>query len=268
MRETLNSAIDVSRDERIKSSPSSKGNQIKWRTRDGYWLKADDMGFEGLSEAVAARLLEQTNIDDYAWYETCIITEEGVSYRGCISRDFLAPGEKLITLARLYETHGLDIYAEFDRKSATMRLNDLIKSVTEWTMLEDFGPWLGKLLEFDAFILNEDRHLQNIAVILKQDAGFRLMPVFDNGAAFMSDTRRDYPLTVATSRLISKVRSKPIVTHFDKQIDAVRDVIGLSLKFEGDITADLKDIEHYDNVEINRVARIIIISSRRYPYLF
>jgi len=60
---------------------------------------------------------------------------------------------------------------------------------------------------------------------------FQLMPIFDNGAAFLSDTRRDYPLTSPTVKLIDKVRCKPIVTHFDKQIDAVREVVGLSFAY-------------------------------------
>ena len=46
MRKISNSAISVTRDERINSAPSSKGNQIKWRTGNGLWLKADDFGYE------------------------------------------------------------------------------------------------------------------------------------------------------------------------------------------------------------------------------
>jgi len=132
----------------------------------------------------------------------------------------------------------------------------------------EFGTWLGKLLEFDAFILNEDRHLHNIAVILKPDESFRLMPVFDNGAAFISDTRRDYPLTVPTVQLIDKVRCKPIVTHFGKQLEAVREVVGLSLKLERDVRLEAEPIDPYDDLELGRVKQVISIQSRRYPYLF
>jgi len=129
MKKTLSSAISVTRDERVMSSPNSKGNQIKWRTRYGFWLKADDLGYEGLAEAVAFELLEGSNIQSYVPYTPCIITEEGVEYRGCASEDFLEIGESLITIHRLYETHGRDVYAEFDGKSAVQRLGELIESV-------------------------------------------------------------------------------------------------------------------------------------------
>jgi len=268
MKKILSSAINVSRDERVDSSPSSKGNQIKWRTYDGFWLKSDDLGYEGLSESIASELLKKSNIQSYAPYVPCIITEEGVEYRGCISEDFLTSGESLITISRLYETHERDIYAEFEGKNASRRLSEMIETVTGFTKLQEFGSWLGKLLEFDAFILNEDRHLHNIAVIRRLDNSFRLMPIFDNGAAFLSDTRRDYPLTAPTSILINKVRCKPIVTLFDKQIDAVSEVVGLSLKLELNINFEAGSHKYYDSKEVGRIKQIIDIQSKRYPHLF
>ena len=263
-----NSGISVTRDERIDSSPSSKGNQIKWRTKTGLWLKADDLGYEGLSETIASKMLKDSNIGSYVTYAPCCIMEEGVKYRGCVSEDFLKPGESLITLQRLYETHGRDAYAEFDGKSASSRLSGLIESVTIITKLQDFGLWLGKLLEFDAFILNEDRHLQNIALVINTDEKFSLMPVFDNGAAFLSDTMRDYPLTAPTSKLISKVRSKPIVTSFDKQNEAVKEVVGLSLKLGRYADFEAGDFEYYNEEEVRRVKNVIKAQSMRYPNLF
>lgn len=265
---TLSSAISVSRDERVDSSPSSKGNQIKWRTRDGFWLKADDLGYEGLSEAVASELLKGSNIQSHVPYAPCIINEESVEYRGCVSDDFLAPGESLITIYRLLETNGYNADALFDGKSAPEKLRILIETVTSIAKLPDFGKWLGRLFEFDAFILNEDRHLHNIALIIALDEQFRFMPVFDNGAAFLSDTRRDYPLTSPTFRLIDKVRGKPIATHFEKQIGAVRDVIGLSLRLDHSACLESEAFNRYREDEIGRVKQVIEIQSSRYPYLY
>jgi len=94
------------------------------------------------------------------------------------------------------------------------------------------------------------------------------MPVFDNGAAFLSDTRRDYPLTSPTIRLIDKVRSKPIVTHFDKQIVAVREVVGLSLKLSNTEKLESGAFDRYDKDEIMRVRHVIKLQSERYSYLF
>ena len=74
MKEILSSEISVTRDERVDSAPSSKGNQIKWRTHDGLWLKADDFGYEGLSEVAAAQLLIGSNILSHVPYAPCMIT--------------------------------------------------------------------------------------------------------------------------------------------------------------------------------------------------
>ena len=268
MRKISSSAISVTRDERIDSAPSSKGNQIKWRTRNGLWLKADDFGYEGLSEAVAARFLELSNISQYAWYDTCTIKEDIVEYRGCVSRDFLESDERLITIFRLYEANGIDLYSEFEGKSAVDKLNRLIDNIARWTNLAEFGAWLGRLLEFDAFILNEDRHLQNIAVISNTGGGFRLMPIFDNGAALLSDTRRDYPLSASVSKLIEKVRSKPIVTSFSRQIEATNSAVGLSLEFTCRPSLDHNDFPQYTEEEINRAEKVVEIQTKRYSYLF
>jgi len=268
MKKTLSSEISVTRDERVDSSPSSKGNQVKWRTHSGLWIKADDLGYEGLAETVASKLLEKSNLTSFAPYAQCIITEEDVKYRGCVSDEFLAPGESLITIHRLYEIHTRDVYAELDGKSAAQKFADLIESVTSMTRIREFASWFGRLLEFDAFILNEDRHLHNIAVIRKADESFRLMPVFDNGAAFLSDYKRDYPLSAKTIRLIDKVRSKPIVTQFDKQIAAVREVVGLSLKLNSNTEFAPDAFSYYSDDELGRVNQVIKIQSNRYPHLF
>ena len=268
MKEILSSVISVTRDERVNSAPSSKGNQIKWRTYKGIWLKADDFGYEGLSEVVAAQLLKGSNIHSHVPYSPCMITEDGIKYRGCVSEDFLLHGESLVTIYRLLASNEHDVDVMFQGKSAQDRLHDLISVVTALTELDDFGVWFGKLLEFDAFILNEDRHLHNIAVILKDNGQFRLMPVFDNGAAFLSDTRRDYPFSAPTTRLVDKVRSKPIVTHFRDQIKAVADVVGLSLKLQPCFKLELGGFCCYNDKEVGRVRQVIDIQANRYPYLF
>lgn len=50
MNETLSletSNIVVRSKDRVISSTSSKGNQIKWSV-NGCWIKADDLGYKGL----------------------------------------------------------------------------------------------------------------------------------------------------------------------------------------------------------------------------
>ena len=39
---------------------TSKGNQLKWKC-DGYWYKADHMGYEGLAETIVSAMPEKSN---------------------------------------------------------------------------------------------------------------------------------------------------------------------------------------------------------------
>ena len=49
---------------------SSKGNQLKW-SKNGIWYKADNLGYEGMSETVVSKLLIKSDLkkDAYVSYE-------------------------------------------------------------------------------------------------------------------------------------------------------------------------------------------------------
>ena len=53
---------------------SSKGNQLKFE-RDGIWYKADNLGYEGLSEYVVSELLKLSSLreDEYTCYDQEIL---------------------------------------------------------------------------------------------------------------------------------------------------------------------------------------------------
>lgn len=74
--------------------------------------------------------------------------------------------------------------------------------------------------------------MHNVAVIRKTDGTYRLMPLFDNGAAFCSDTTKDYPLTMPVNTCIRNVKAKPFNTIFKKQVAACRELYGSHLKVE------------------------------------
>jgi hypothetical protein len=274
MNEILSSGIKdsfrVTVEDRVKASASSKGNQIKWRRSDGIWAKADDLGYEGLAEETASRLLARSNFEPYVIYTACQICEEENIYTGCVSADFLGPGESLMTLARLFQADGLRYDNDMETMTAFERLQYLVEHTERITGMKNFGKWLGMLLEFDCFILNEDRHLNNIAVVQKVDGTFTPMPVFDNGAALLSDTLRDYPMGMPTTIGIRKVKSKPIATSFEKQLAAVRELVGISLRFDCTPEQMVEEVDsfEYSSQIVSRVKDILSHQARRYPYLF
>jgi len=84
--------------------------------------------------------------------------------KGCRSRNFRVEGEELVTFEKLYRVMT--------------------------------GMSLAKLLEIDAFFLNEDRHTNNIALLYNARSGeYRLCPFFDMGLSLFADTFDSFPLS-------------------------------------------------------------------------
>lgn len=187
--------LETNQNNRKTMSTSSKRNQIKWKL-DNMWFKADYSGFESFSEIVASYILKSSNIDNFAEYKPAVIYDIDLEkeLRGCISLDFLKDGEELITLARLFQCNHLDIYKEIEKMDTASRIMFVIENTEKFTGLSEFSKWLCKLLEFDTFILNDDRHFHNIAVI-ESNFSYRTIPIFDNGGSFLSN-RSFYPVTI------------------------------------------------------------------------
>ena len=110
-------------------------------------------------------------------------------------------------------------------------------TVEEATGLQQYGAALTQMLEWDSFVLNDDRHFNNIAYIYDEATGrFRLCPLFDNGAAFLSDTKFEYPLIKSVYGMMSNVHAKPFSESFDKQVKACENLYGVQLKIYSDIS--------------------------------
>ena len=52
--------------------------------------------------------------------------------------------------------------------------------------MQNMGEYLTTLFEIDALFLNQDRHLNNIALI-RDKFGYKPCPIFDCGASFLLD---------------------------------------------------------------------------------
>ena len=62
--------------------------------------------------------------------------------------------------------------------------------------------------EIDGLILNDDRHLNNIAVIAR-DGGFDYCPVFDQGAGLLSNVMYN-PFEIIHKSLIAQAKARPL----------------------------------------------------------
>ena len=259
---------------RTNTRQSSKGNQLKWEN-EGIWYKADYTGYEGLAEYVISHLLKLTNLneDEYVLYEQEQIKYKRQIYNGVKSRTFIDEDWQIITLERLFK----NVYNEsltnvlWHMSDVKERLEFLVNSVKNITGLNNFGEYICRLFTIDAFFLNEDRHMHNIAVLMNGKGRYKYCPVFDNGAGLLSDTTMDYPMEQDIYQMISEVKSKSVSQDFDEQLDVAENLYGQNLQFlftKKNVSDIVNNADMYPLEERKRVELIIYSQMNKYKYLF
>lgn len=221
-------------DEKIAET-SSKGNQEKWYDQaSNCWYKLDQFGYEALAEVVTSALLEQSSIEEitpftFVRYRMERLRVHGRERTGCSSRNFLRPGQALITVNRLLSNHlGKPLKEKLTRlPSDKKRIAYLAEAMAELTGLKQFPQYLTLLFEVDALFCNDDRHLNNIAVI-EQRGRYDYCPIFDNGAGLLSNTQLS-PMDISPSALISALQARPFNTTFTRQMNMARNLYGVQL---------------------------------------
>lgn len=238
---------------------TSKGNQIKMKV-DGFWYKMDYLGYEGLAEYLSSELLAYTNIDSYVKYQMTEISLNGKVFNGCKSADFLNENEEIVTADKLFKLYAGGPVTDFldPKKTLKERIAFFVEKVEQFTGIVDYGKELTKILEWDSFILNDDRHFNNIAFLYNSETEqFSPCVLFDNGAAFLSDTRYDYPLEKNAYGLMADVKSKPFSESFDKQVKACEELYGVQLKIDKDICISEDVMRNIENQYGEKIAKRI-----------
>ena len=261
-------------DIRSNERQSSKGNQLKWKS-SGNWYKADYTGYEGLAEYVVSALLQKSTLhpQEYVRYDLEQIQYKSIIYNGVKSANLLEEDWQIITLERLFKNRFNQSLTQSLWKIPDVkeRLLFLTSQVERITGLKDFGIYLNKLFTIDAFFLNEDRHMHNIAVLMNQEGKFAYCPIFDHGAALLSDTTMDYPLGINVCESLASVKSKSICDSLDEQLDASEEICGNHLQFnfsKKDVEEILDGADIYSDEIRKRVAEILYQQMRKYKYLF
>ena len=125
-------------------------------------------------------------------------------------------------------------------------------------------------MQIDAFLLTEDRHMNNIAVLRNVNRTFSYCPVFDNGAALFSDTRISYDLGLPLETCYGRIEAKPFNRSFDEQMDVAEELYGVHFYYwftEKDVERLLSDaIEMYGTEIVNRVLAVMRQQMRKYAY--
>ena len=221
-------------DEKIAET-SSKGNQEKWLdAATNCWYKLDQFGYEALAETLVSTLLEQSNIEidtpfSFVRYRMEKLHVHGRDRTGCASENFLKPGQSLITVNRLLTNNlGMPLKEKLAQLPSDKRRVAFLAEVTaEYTGLREFPRYLTLLFEVDALFCNDDRHLNNIAVI-EQGGRYDYCPIFDNGAGLLSNTQLSQ-MDIDPKELIAVLRARPFNTTFTRQMNAARSLTGKKL---------------------------------------
>lgn len=214
---------------------SSLGVENKYY-KDGYWYKQDISGYEGLAEEACSMLLRHSGLENYVEYEACMINGRS----GCRSKNFLQEGESVITFKRLYEIAcGGDLMNRvYTIRDVGDRIRFVIDFVKEYARL-DCTSYLRNILSFDMLTLNTDRHFHNLALICTEN-GYRECPIFDNGAAFLSNYGM-FPPDEELEEQILHAAAKPFSGSFEQQ--AI--VLGTGIRLDHEaIFQEIKKIKH------------------------
>ena len=162
---------------------TSEGTQIKYK-KDGYWYKKDNRGNEGRAEYLVSKFMQFTTLqeNDYISYEEGRINGKS----GCRSKNFLDEEEELVTFYRLYYN---EVGKDLSKVIANMntmeeRIEYVIQFIDQSCGL-NIHTYLSKVLTLDMICLNEDRHLNNLALIMRGNE-FYPAPIFDNGVSLLT----------------------------------------------------------------------------------
>lgn len=250
--------------EEIKTGSTSKGDQKKWY-RDGLWIKQNRHGYEGLAEWFTYQLLRCSNVPEswYVPYEVCkLVLPDGRDFQGCYSNNFLAPGDLLLPVQRLLDSMGIEQAEIFGAMSVEQKVRNLVSLLDEEYRPPHVYQYFSFMLSLDAVILNEDRHLNNIALIKEKDGTYRMCPLFDHGLSLLSD-EHDYPHRFDTMSNVVAVEAKPFDADFLKQMRAIKNTVPLEFSKK-----EVIGILEENKQELGRIYDVMQIQMDRCKHMF
>ncbi|MCD8084586.1 MAG: hypothetical protein LUE86_14035 [Clostridiales bacterium] len=205
---------------------SAVGMQPKYY-ENGYWYKQDRLGYEGLSEYLVSKVLQFSNVRNYARYEKCMVGGKS----GCRSRHFLKPEESMISFQRLYEMYeGGQLSERIMTMNSVQDRVDFVKDFILDKTGVDCSKYLSQILTLDMLTLNTDRHFNNLGIIVNTEWDVcRPCVIFDNGRSLMSEWEVFDPENTIKENLIHAY-ARPFSSNFEAQAAVCG--VGLSIDYD------------------------------------
>lgn len=189
----------------VDASGTSDGTQVKYY-QDGYWYKIDMLGNEGEVEYLCSGILKFSTLkkSEFVVYERGLINDKN----GCRSKNFLKGEETFITFNRLHKNiYGIPMHEKINRLNSLEEKIEYVKYFVQSICNIDVTDYLKKTFTLDFIILNEDRHFNNLGIVMKADGSYRTAPIFDNGKSLLNgnySVKRNMPIAENVKRVISR----------------------------------------------------------------
>lgn len=188
----------------VTQQGTSEGTQIKYKKGD-YWYKKDHRGHEGMAEYLVSNFLKYTDLkpEEFVIYEYGTINGQ----TGCRSKNFLNNEEELVTIYRLYfNEYGKDLSQVINGMDEMEERIDYVIRFVQKSCGIDIFDYLRKIFTVDMITLNEDRHLNNIALVFDGNS-FKPSPIFDNGLSLLTGNQSvnwNLPVSENVKRVIAR----------------------------------------------------------------
>ena len=212
---------------------SSRGYAGKAKI-DNIWYKISAGSFNAQAEVVASRLAKYTNVGQCVEYGMCVVNGKFAT----MSKDFLSGKENETVKSLHAKLTGAPIEPMLEHLTGIELFKYVSSIVKTGIGLELSEPAvfskLSLLLQFDALVMNEDRHFNNIKFI-KRTGGWDFAPAFDFDCSLFScveDLSRleQYPKPCL-----------PFFTSHPEQLDWLYSISGDRLTISGFRVSDLTD---------------------------
>lgn len=176
------------------NAPSSIGGaQTKWWNKNNTILYKQDVDdpsrglvqWNGLSEDLISKFMNELNVYNFAKYETVYINGK----IGCSSENFIKKDEHLIEFSEILKDEDMEYLTNIDNENFDDKFRYLCNKIKDKTNNQyDPSDDLIKLIKLDIITMNADRHYGNIALIYnKKDNKFKFSTIYDNGQCLLSE---------------------------------------------------------------------------------
>ena len=254
---------------------ANSGEQAKFKLGN-QWIKLDNVAANGdyihegshtaLAEVVSSGIAIMSNFTNPCpvEYHAQQVQMNNISYVACRSSDFLHDGETIITAD--------DMAQKINEKNGNrMDMPEQLYELTDMEKVCNFKEYYNKMVLFDALVLNQDRHTNNIAFIRDVSGNIKNANLFDNGAAFLSD-HSWYGLDAGVEENIKKAAPRLFWKSFDESVEYVRKTSNTTFKTafcENDLENVFSTFETlYPEIVFDTVREIFEIQKQKYPEMF